>query len=146
MATAGQTLTLRHDTINRECYVPRGRYGRPACREQQGVRPRVGRSYGALGSTDMGLNIALVGASGAVGAQFLKILGNWGVQVSRLRLLASSRSAGTKLTFRGETLEVEETTPRSFEGIDLAFVSATTEASLKYCPMAKAAGAVAIER
>ena len=93
----------------------------------------------------MGLNIALVGASGAVGAQFLKILGNWGVQVSRLRLLASSRSAGTKLTFRGETLEVEETTPRSFEGIDLAFVSATTEASLKYCPMAKAAGAVAID-
>ena len=93
----------------------------------------------------MGLNIALVGASGIVGAEFLKILSRWEHRVSNLRLLASSRSAGRKLTFRGETLPVEETTLRSFEGADIVFISATAEVSKRFAPAAVSAGAVVID-
>lgn len=93
----------------------------------------------------MGVSIAIVGATGAVGAQFLKILGHWGMQISDLRLLATARSAGLKLSFRGELIEVQETEPSSFEGIDIAFISATTDASRKWCHAAVEAGAVAID-
>ena len=61
----------------------------------------------------MGLRIAFVGATGAVGAEFLKIADGWSTPISELRLLASARSAGSKLTFRGEEIEVGETTAES---------------------------------
>ncbi len=93
----------------------------------------------------MGLRIAFVGATGAVGAEFLKIADGWRTPISELRLLASARSAGSKLTFRGEEIEVAETTAASFEGVDVAFLSASTAVSRAMGPIAVEAGAVVID-
>jgi aspartate-semialdehyde dehydrogenase len=92
-----------------------------------------------------GFHVAVVGATGAVGRQFLQIAEDRDFPIRSLRLLASSRSAGSRMRFRGEDLLVEETTDNSFRGIDLAFISATTEASRHYAPIAVEAGAVAID-
>ena len=93
----------------------------------------------------MGLRIAFVGATGAVGAEFLKIADGWSTPIGDLRLLASTRSAGSKLAFRGEEIEVGETTAASFEGVDIAFLSASTAASREWGPIAVEAGAVVID-
>jgi aspartate-semialdehyde dehydrogenase len=92
-----------------------------------------------------GYSVAVVGATGAVGREFLRIAEQRGFPIRSLRLLASSRSAGSRMSFRGQEIEVEETTDGSFAGVDLAFISAITEASRHYCPLAVAAGAVAID-
>jgi aspartate-semialdehyde dehydrogenase len=92
-----------------------------------------------------GYNVAVVGATGAVGREFLRIADARNFPIKSLRLLASSRSAGSSMRFRGEDLRVDETTDNSFHGIDIAFISATTEASRHYAPIAVAAGAVAID-
>lgn len=91
------------------------------------------------------LTIAVVGATGAVGAEFLKIVEQRHPQLKSLKLLASSRSAGTKLTVNGKEFTVEETTDDSFQGVDIAFISASTEASRYYAPIAVAAGAAVID-
>ncbi|MDE2843318.1 MAG: aspartate-semialdehyde dehydrogenase [Chloroflexota bacterium] len=91
------------------------------------------------------LTIAVVGATGAVGAEFLKIVEQRHPQLHNLKLLASSRTAGTKLTVNGKEFTVEETTEDSFQGVDIAFISASTEASRYWAPVAVAAGAVVID-
>ena len=91
------------------------------------------------------LTIAVVGATGAVGAEFLKIVEQRHPQLKSLKLLASSRSAGTKLTVNGKEFTVEETTEESLQGVDIAFISASTEASRYWAPVAVAAGAVVID-
>ena len=91
------------------------------------------------------LTIAVVGATGAVGAEFLKIVEQRHPRLHGLKLLASSRSAGTKLTVNGKEFTVEETTEDSFQGVDIAFISASTEASRHWAPIAVAAGAVVID-
>jgi aspartate-semialdehyde dehydrogenase len=93
----------------------------------------------------VGYNVAVVGATGAVGKEFLRIAETRSFPIKSLRLLASARSAGSHLRFRGEEIEVEETADRSFRGVDLAFISATTEASRHFAPLAVEAGAVAID-
>ena len=93
----------------------------------------------------MGLIVALVGATGAVGAQFLDILAGRALPLSELRLFASSRSSGKRLLFDGEELEVREAIPGIFEGVDVAFISTSTEVSLELAPAAAEAGAVAID-
>ena len=71
------------------------------------------------------MNIAIVGASGAVGQELLKVLDQRNFPVTSLRLFGSSRSAGTTYTFRDTPVTVEELTPESdFSGIDIAFTSA----------------------
>jgi aspartate-semialdehyde dehydrogenase len=92
-----------------------------------------------------GYNVAVVGATGAVGREFLAIAERRSFPIKSLRLLASARSAGSRMNFKGTDIEVEETTDASFHGIDLAFISATTEASRHYAPIAVSAGAVAID-
>jgi len=92
-----------------------------------------------------GYSVAVVGATGAVGREFLRIAEGRDFPIKALRLLASARSAGSRMSFRGEELPVEETVDSSFRGVDLAFISATTEASRHYAPLAVAAGAVAID-
>ena len=72
----------------------------------------------------MSQHVAIAGATGAVGTEFLKLLESRDFPMKSLRLLASSRSAGRELQFRGDVLKVEELTPKSFQGIDLAFFSA----------------------
>ena len=90
-------------------------------------------------------HIAVVGATGAVGAELLEVLHRRAFPLDRLRLLASARSAGKSLQFRGEELPVEELGEDSFADIELAFFSAGGETSRQYVPIAAAAGAVAID-
>ena len=90
-------------------------------------------------------NVAVVGATGIVGEEFLKILAKRDFPLRSLKLLASHRSAGKRIPFKGEDIEVEVLTPQSFEGADIAFISATDEISRDYCPIAAKAGAVAID-
>jgi aspartate-semialdehyde dehydrogenase len=90
-------------------------------------------------------NVAVVGATGAVGQEFLKIAAQRRFPIKGLRLLASHRSAGKKLRFGEWELEVEEATSKSFQGMDIAFFSATTEVSKTLVPAAVKAGAVAID-
>jgi aspartate-semialdehyde dehydrogenase len=90
-------------------------------------------------------SVAVVGATGLVGREFLRILEESPFPLKSLKLLASKRSAGSTLQFRGEALSVEETTDQSFAGQDFAFISATTEASREWVPVAARAGVVAID-
>ena len=93
----------------------------------------------------MSKHVAIAGATGAVGTEFLKLLEARDFPMKSLRLLASSRSAGSKLKFRGENLEVEELTPKSFKGIDIAFFSAGGSRSKEFAPHAVDSGAVVID-
>jgi len=90
-------------------------------------------------------NIAVVGATGLVGQEFLKIALQRRFPVKGLRLLASHRSAGKKVTVGEWDCEVQEATSKSFHGCDLAFFSATTEVSRDLIPAAVKAGAICID-
>ena len=90
-------------------------------------------------------NVAVVGATGLVGQEFLKIAAERAFPVNEMRLLASHRSVGKKITVGEWEMEVQEATSKSFEGIDIAFFSATTEVSLALIPAAVKAGAIAID-
>ena len=93
----------------------------------------------------MNAKIAILGATGAVGLEFLDILARRGVEPDNLRLLASSRSAGAKLPYRGTELTVEEVTHDRFKGIDIALFSAGGSASKKWAPVATDAGARVVD-
>ena len=93
----------------------------------------------------MGLNLAIVGATGLVGAEFLRVLEQRELPIDSIRLLASDRSAGRKLRFKGIDLEVEETTQDSFGGVDVALFSAGADISKYFSPIAVSAGAVVID-
>ncbi len=90
-------------------------------------------------------HLAVVGATGAVGIEMLRVLERREFPVASLRLLASPRSAGKKLTFRGEELTVEPLTEKSFQGIDIALFSAGGGISKDYAPHAVKAGAVVVD-
>ena len=90
-------------------------------------------------------NVAVVGATGVVGQEFLRILAQRRFPLRSLKLIASPRSAGTKMLFGEHQIEVEALTHRSFDGCDLAFISATDEVSREYAPAAVKAGAVVID-
>src|SRR5512138_832984 len=90
-------------------------------------------------------NIAIVGATGAVGAQMIECLEERKFPVGTIKYLASSKSAGQALEFRGKAVLVEELTADSFKGIDIALFSAGGDRSREFCPAAAAAGAVCID-
>jgi len=90
-------------------------------------------------------NVALVGATGAVGAEFLQLLATRDFPLGQLRLLASSRSAGTTIRFKDQDIVVEELTETSFTDIDIAFFSAGGSRSKQYAAAAIAAGAVVVD-
>ncbi len=90
-------------------------------------------------------NVAVVGATGAVGRQILEILEERQFPVGELRLLASERSDGDFLEFRDEQYIVQTLSEDSFKGIDIALFSAGGERSATFCPIAAAAGAVCID-
>jgi aspartate-semialdehyde dehydrogenase len=89
--------------------------------------------------------VAIVGATGAVGVEMIGCLGRRRFPLKELRLLASARSAGRTLEFRGEPLPVRELTEASFEGVDLALFSAGSGISRKFAPLAVRAGAIVID-
>lgn len=90
-------------------------------------------------------NVAVVGATGAVGEQILKLLETRNFPIQELKLLSSSRSAGTKLPFKGHEVTVEEATPDSFKGIDIALFSAGGDVTKALASHAIAHGAVCID-
>ena len=89
--------------------------------------------------------IAVVGATGAVGIEILHCLEKRKFPHSRVRALASARSAGKKLPFAGSTITVEELTESSFDGVNLALFSAGGATSKKYAPIAVARGAIVVD-
>ena len=90
-------------------------------------------------------NVAIVGATGAVGTEMIRVLEGRDFPVGELRLLASKRSAGKELQFKGQTVVVQELTQDSFEGIDFALFSAGGSLSKEYAPIAVQAGALVID-
>lgn len=89
--------------------------------------------------------VAVVGATGAVGTEMLRVLEARGFPVGELRLLASSRSAGSTMGFRGQDVAVAELSEAAFRGVDIALFSAGGERSRRFAPAAVAAGAVVID-
>ncbi|MBF0106960.1 MAG: aspartate-semialdehyde dehydrogenase [Deltaproteobacteria bacterium] len=90
-------------------------------------------------------NVAIAGATGAVGAEFIALLENRRFPVGELKLLASQKSVGKKLTFSGQEVAVCELTADSFKGIDIALFSAGADRSRQFAPCAVKAGAVVID-
>ena len=89
--------------------------------------------------------VAIVGATGAVGAEFVGCLTKRNFPVGRLKALASARSVGKTLKFSGDKIDVEELTEKSFEGVDIALFSAGASASRKFAPSAVNAGAIVVD-
>ena len=92
-----------------------------------------------------GYKVAIVGATGLVGQEFIKVLLQRSFPMTSINLLASDRSAGRKLFVSHREVEVEETAPESFKGIDIALFSAGTEISRYFSPIAAQSGAVVID-
>jgi aspartate-semialdehyde dehydrogenase len=93
----------------------------------------------------MGVNVAIVGATGAVGQEFLTVLAERKFPIKNLKLLASARSAGKTETFAGQTYTVEALTHDSFDGVQIAFFSAGGSISKEFAPSAVKAGAVVVD-
>jgi len=96
-------------------------------------------------TTRDGWNIAVAGATGAVGGAMLETLERRNFPVRELRLLASERSVGKKLTFKGRQYAVELLDKDAFDGVDVALFSAGAARSLEFAPAAAAAGAVVVD-
>jgi aspartate-semialdehyde dehydrogenase len=90
-------------------------------------------------------NVAILGATGAVGREFLSILQERNWEIGELRLLASARSAGAKVSFRERKLEIEEVRPESFKGVHIALFSAGAGPSRTWAPIAMEAGARVVD-
>lgn len=93
----------------------------------------------------MSVNIAIMGATGAVGQELLELLDERNFPVGELRLLASARSAGKKINFKGQDITVQELTHDCFDGIDIVLASAGGSLSKEYAPSAVKAGAVVVD-
>lgn len=110
------------------------------------MEPAIFRARLVVGFFEMkSPHVAIVGATGAVGVEMLLCLEQRNFPLSKLTLLASARSAGKIVKFRGEDIVVKELTHDCFEGIDIALFSAGGGISLEFAPSAAAAGAVVID-
>jgi aspartate-semialdehyde dehydrogenase len=90
-------------------------------------------------------NVAIVGVTGAVGQEFLRVLDQRNFPIGNLKLLASARSAGKTIDFKGKTYTIEELTEDSFKDVDLALFSAGGSISKKFGPIASEAGATVVD-
>ena len=93
----------------------------------------------------MSVNVAIVGATGAVGQEFLTVLAERNFPIKNLKLLASARSAGKTVDYRGQSYTIEELTHDSFKDVQIAFFSAGGSISKEFAPSAVKAGAVCID-
>lgn len=89
--------------------------------------------------------VAVIGATGAVGSIILELLEKRDFPAKQFRLLASARTAGTKITLKGQEITVEELTPESFEGVDLVIASTPDDTAAEYLPHALKAGCKVID-
>jgi len=94
----------------------------------------------------MAVNVAIVGATGAVGQELLNILAERKFPIKNLSLLASARSAGKKIEFAGKSYTVAELNKDAFKGVNIAFFCAGGSISREFAPAAVAAGAVVIDK
>lgn len=92
-----------------------------------------------------GYTIAVVGATGAVGTKMIQMLEQATFPIKSVKFLASKRSAGKKILFKGEEAKIQETTAESFENVDIALFSAGGSISKKFAPEAVKRGAVVID-
>ena len=92
-----------------------------------------------------GYKVAIVGATGLVGQEFIKVLGQRSFPMESISLLASDRSAGKKMFVNHQEIEVKETIPDSFKGIDIALFSAGAEISRHFSPIAAQLGVAVID-
>lgn len=90
-------------------------------------------------------NVAILGATGAVGTRMIQQLEQSTIPVKSVKLLASAKSAGKQLSFKGQPITVEETTPDSFNGVDIVLSSAGGSVSKKFLPEAVKRGAVCVD-
>ncbi len=90
-------------------------------------------------------NVAILGATGAVGREMIKVLEERNFPINELRLLASARSVGKKIAFCGKEIEVKEATENSFAGMDIVLGAASNDLAKQMAPAIKAAGAVFID-
>src|ERR1700739_2115964 len=90
-------------------------------------------------------HIAMAGATGAVGAELLRVLERRNFPVAAVRALASGKSAGKNVSFRNQPVPIEEVNENLFDETDIAFFRAGGERSLKFVPIARDAGAVVID-
>jgi aspartate-semialdehyde dehydrogenase len=90
-------------------------------------------------------NVAILGATGAVGKEMLEILGERNFPINELKLLASKKSAGGEVEFKGKNYIIEEATENSFENIDVMLCAAENDISITLSPAAVMAGAVVID-
>ncbi len=93
----------------------------------------------------MSISVAVVGATGAVGQEFIKVLERRNFPADNIKFLASARSAGKEIRFRGTAYTIEELTEKSFTGVDIALFSAGSSISKKFAPIAVDAGAVVVD-
>lgn len=92
-----------------------------------------------------GINVAILGATGAVGTEIIQLLEERNFPIAKLKLLASARSSGQEISFRGETLTVEEVTADSFKDVDLVLASAGGSTSKTWAQTIVDAGAVMVD-
>lgn len=90
-------------------------------------------------------NIAVLGATGAVGKEMIKVLQEYKIPVKKLLPLASARSAGSKIMFNGQKVEIQEATDNSFEGMDFVLGAVENDMSKKFAPAIVKSGAVYID-
>ena len=90
-------------------------------------------------------NVAIVGATGAVGNEMIRILEERNFPVAKLKLLASARSLGKSLEYKGKSLQVEVLDEHSFEGVQIGLFSAGGGISEKFAPIAARAGCVVVD-
>jgi len=92
-----------------------------------------------------GYNLAIAGATGAVGQEMLQVLEKRNFPINNLKLLASSRSVGKKITYKGTEIAVEELGTNSFKNVDIALFSAGASRSKQFAPAAVDAGAIVVD-
>ena len=93
----------------------------------------------------MSVNVAIAGATGAVGQEFLTVLAERDFPIRSIKFLASARSAGKSIEFKGKNYAVEEMTKDSFKGVQIAFFSAGGSVSKEFAPAAVQSGAVVVD-
>lgn len=108
-------------------------------------KQKGGRVEGQVGGQKNGYVVAVAGATGAVGNEMIETLERRDFPIREIRLLASERSRGKKLSFKGKSVDVKVLSKDSFDGVDIALFSAGGDRSLEFAPAAASAGAVVID-
>ncbi|BDA49946.1 Aspartate-semialdehyde dehydrogenase [Coccomyxa sp. Obi] len=129
---SGSTTLLRGQQLQQRCRGP------SLVRTRQSLRVQAAK-------TENGPSLAIVGVTGAVGQEFLRVLKERDFPYSNLKLLASARSAGRTVDWDGNTYTIEELTENSFGDVDIALFSAGGSISKKFAPVASDAGCTVVD-